>query len=181
MSVCGSGFLDVSFTYCSVPSNQKFIHPSLACRSAKPSRPVAFPSQRHPIPRSKISVPPTLIMAKSTEAPPSKPTTKELHKNLADALAEYDDLLELHDEHIQRYKAAHEEVHSSNAFIEYLEKRAHLVLEEEYEWLKEENEEAKEASGREMIKEREAVRKIRLQLKDIKEEVRGRCDVAGMI
>ncbi|KAA6410169.1 MAG: hypothetical protein FRX48_05590 [Lasallia pustulata] len=122
-------------------------------------------------------------MAKSTETPPFKPTTKELREILADALALYNDLLELHEKHTQRYMAAHEVVHTVNTCIELLGRRAHLLAlpEEEYEWMKGAYEEGKEESGRLMIEDREAVRKIRLQLKDIEEEVRGRCDVAGMI
>lgn len=112
-------------------------------------------------------------MTNSTAPTQPKPTAKELREALEKAHAEYNDLVEVHKDHIHSYDDAHKAIHTLNTDVVELEHHHHYMPTWEYEVVKEDYKGLRDEQGRQMINAREAVKDVRLQLREVKGKVRG--------
>lgn len=113
-------------------------------------------------------------MSITTSTGPAQPerTVEELQEALDQARAEYEDLVEVHDDHMEAYEDAHQAVHAINTEILSLEEEGLLMQPIVLEWTRRENRVIKEEHGQDMVNAREAVKEVRTQLREIKERVR---------
>lgn len=113
-------------------------------------------------------------MTTTTSTRPARPeeTVEEVQEALDEARAQNEDLVELHEHHMEAYDDAHQGVHSINNQILSLKEDRYLMDPIGVDWARSGFMVIKEGYALDMGNSREAVKEVRAQLREVAEIVR---------